>query len=47
MSERDLEGTAKVLVAEGKGILGPYTDELEREPVGASEPAHRSDWRDD
>lgn len=26
---------------------GRYTDKLEREPVGASEPAHRSDWYDD
>jgi hypothetical protein len=42
-----MEGTAKVLVAEGKGILDSYIDELERESVGASEPAHRSDWRDD
>jgi len=26
---------------------GRYTDKLEREPAGASEPAHRSDWHDD
>jgi fructose-bisphosphate aldolase, class I len=27
--------------------MGRYTDELEREPVSVSEPAHRSDWHDD
>lgn len=27
--------------------MGCYTDELEREPVSVSEPAHRSDWHDD
>lgn len=26
---------------------GRYTNELEREPVGASEPAHRADWHED
>jgi len=26
---------------------GRYTDKLEREPAGANEPAHRSDWHDD
>lgn len=26
---------------------GRYTDKLECEPAGASEPAHRSDWQDD
>jgi fructose-bisphosphate aldolase class I len=26
---------------------GRYTDQLEREPAGANEPAHRSDWHDD
>jgi fructose-bisphosphate aldolase class I len=30
-----------------EAAMGRYTDELEREPVGASEPAHRSDWHDD
>ncbi|HSA60810.1 MAG TPA: class I fructose-bisphosphate aldolase, partial [Nitrospiraceae bacterium] len=26
---------------------GRYTNDLEREPVGASEPAHRADWHED
>jgi fructose-bisphosphate aldolase, class I len=30
-----------------EAAMGRYTDELEREPVGVSEPAHRSDWHDD
>ncbi|MEP6932841.1 MAG: class I fructose-bisphosphate aldolase, partial [Nitrospirota bacterium] len=30
-----------------EAALGRYTDKLEREPAGASEPAHRSDWHDD
>ena len=30
-----------------EAAMGRYTDELEREPVGASESAHRSDWHDD
>jgi fructose-bisphosphate aldolase class I len=30
-----------------EAAMGRYTDELERESVGASDPAHRSDWHDD
>lgn len=30
-----------------EAALGRYHDKLEREPAGAHEPAHRSDWHDD
>ncbi len=30
-----------------EAAMGRYTDELEHEPVGAIEPAHRLDWHDD